>query len=63
MAPEDPRFREQVLETTLAGRDLDEPRLSHAWVPRRPLPETDAWFETAWARYREGEIYDVGSME
>jgi hypothetical protein len=62
LAPEDPAFRERVLETALepalTGPDLDAPRLAHAWVPRRPLPETDAWFETAWARYRKGEIYD-----
>ena len=62
LTPEDPAFREQVLETTLepasSGLALDAPRLAHTWIPRRPLPETDAWFETAWARYREGEIYD-----
>jgi succinate dehydrogenase/fumarate reductase flavoprotein subunit len=58
LAPENPAFREQVLETALVGTDLGAPRLAHTWVPRRPLPETDAWFETAWARYREGEIYD-----
>jgi len=58
LVPEDPAFRERVLETVLAGADLGAPRLEHTWVPRRPLPETDAWFETAWARYREGEIYE-----
>jgi hypothetical protein len=58
LAPEDPAFRERVLETRVVEPDLASPRLEHAWVPRRPLPEADAWFETAWARYREGEIYD-----
>jgi len=62
LIPEDSAFREQVLETVLepasTGLALDAPRMAHTWVPRRPLPETDAWFETAWARYREGEIYD-----
>jgi succinate dehydrogenase/fumarate reductase flavoprotein subunit len=58
LTSEDPAFREQVLETALVELDLAAPRLAHTWVPRRPLPETDAWFETAWARYREGEIYD-----
>jgi succinate dehydrogenase/fumarate reductase flavoprotein subunit len=58
LAPEDPAFRERVLETAVIETDLGAPRLAHAWVPRRPLPETDAWFETAWASYREGEIYD-----
>jgi hypothetical protein len=27
------------------------------WVDRRPIPETDTWFETGWARFRSGEIY------
>jgi succinate dehydrogenase/fumarate reductase flavoprotein subunit len=53
IALEDERFREKVLETvaTLDGE------VTHAWVDRRPLPHPDAWFETAWARFREGEIY------
>jgi succinate dehydrogenase/fumarate reductase flavoprotein subunit len=61
MVAEDPAFREQVLETALDARatGLEAPRLAHTWVPRRPLPETDAWFETAWARYRKGQIYEI----
>ena len=35
-----------------------QPAVTHRWVPCRQIPETDAWFETAWAEYREGEIYD-----
>jgi hypothetical protein len=50
--PEDPSFREYVMETVFDG---EEARC--AWVPRRPIPETDTWFETAWAAYREGRIY------
>ena len=51
---EDERFRESVLETvaTLDGQ------VTSAWVPRRPLPHPDSWFETAWAKFREGEIYE-----
>ena len=26
-------------------------------VDRRPMPDTDAWFETAWALFRNKEIY------
>lgn len=52
-APEDPAFREKVLET-LPGRDG---RIASQWVPRRSLPESDLWFETAWAAFRNGEIY------
>ena len=60
MAPEDVTFREQVLETTLIPSAADDarPRVEHRWVPRRPIPEAGAWFETAWASYREGKIYD-----
>jgi succinate dehydrogenase/fumarate reductase flavoprotein subunit len=51
--PADPGFLDKVLETE-AGADAT---VTNAWVPRRPLPATDAWFETAWAAYQEGEIY------
>ncbi len=51
--PEDAAFKDKVQET-LAFRDG---RVENAWVPRRPFPECNAWFETAWARFREGEIY------
>ncbi|MCU0522376.1 MAG: FAD-binding protein [Anaerolineae bacterium] len=52
--PEDEAFRDKVLET-LASHDGS---VKCAWVPRRPLPHPDSWFETAWARFREGAIYD-----
>jgi succinate dehydrogenase/fumarate reductase flavoprotein subunit len=51
--PLNPDFRDQVLETTATP----DGRVESTWVPRRPLPKTDAWFETAWAAYRSGEIY------
>jgi hypothetical protein len=57
-APENPAFREKVLETTVLLDDAGHPTVEHHWTPCRPLPETDAWFETAWAQYREGAIYD-----
>jgi succinate dehydrogenase/fumarate reductase flavoprotein subunit len=52
-APPDRDFQEKVLETTAAPDGTVE----SVWVPRRPLPKTDAWFETAWAAYRDGAIY------
>ncbi len=55
IAEEDPRFREKVLET-LAGAGA---KVENRWVDRRPLPESDLWFETAWARFRNGEIYQA----
>jgi succinate dehydrogenase/fumarate reductase flavoprotein subunit len=54
IVPEDERFRDQVLETVATPDGV----VHSAWVPRRPLPHPDAWFETAWARYREGRIYE-----
>ena len=52
-AAEDEAFRQKVLETTLAP----DGRVVNKWVACRPLPESDEWFETAWAAYRAGGIY------
>jgi succinate dehydrogenase/fumarate reductase flavoprotein subunit len=52
-APEDMTYRDKVLETWLSPRGESV----NAWVERRPLPHTDAWFETAWAAFRSGAIY------
>lgn len=54
IAAEDPAFRSKVLKTRFdAGGDI-----RHSWEACRPIPTTDAWFETSWARYRDGAIYD-----
>jgi succinate dehydrogenase/fumarate reductase flavoprotein subunit len=55
IVPEDPDFREKVLETLVHGGGKVENR----WVDRRPIPESDLWFETAWARFRSGEVYQT----
>ncbi len=52
-APPNPDFLEKVLETTAAP----DGTIRNDWVPRRPLPQTDAWFETAWASFRNGKIF------
>jgi len=51
--PENPDFRNKVLTSRVgaAGRVISR------WEERRVLPQTDAWFETAWAAYKKGEIY------
>ena len=54
IAPEDTQFRSQVLETYFK----DNGEVKHRWIPCRPIPEHEAWFETAWARFRDGDIYD-----
>ncbi len=51
-APESPSYREQVLETTTRGNAI-----THSWVPRRPIPASDAWFETAWAAFLDGRVF------
>jgi len=59
IVPEDQQFRERVLETTAdAGGKVE-----NEWVDRRPIPAADTWFETAWASFRSGEIYNVGEEE
>jgi succinate dehydrogenase/fumarate reductase flavoprotein subunit len=52
---EDPAFRDKVQETVALGAG----RVENRWVARRPMPSADAWFETAWATFRAGAIYDV----
>ena len=51
--PTNPAFLDRVLETKAAP----DGTVTNAWVPRRPIPTADAWFETAWAAYRSGDIY------
>jgi succinate dehydrogenase/fumarate reductase flavoprotein subunit len=51
--PEDPKYREMVLETEL----MPGGEVSNQWVNCNPVPETEAWFETAWAEFSKGEIY------
>lgn len=54
MAPEDTAFREKVL-VTVPLKDAVE----NVWVARRPIPQSDLWFETAWSKFRDGEIYSA----
>jgi len=53
MQDEETSFRDKVLETKVEAAG----EVRNQWVARRPLPETDVWFETAWARFRDGDIY------
>ena len=52
-ATENPLYREKVLETVVRK----EGEVENQWVNRRPLPRTEAWFETTWADFRDGKIY------
>lgn len=49
---ENPEFRSKVLETGYLNGGFQ-----HRWVPCRPIPETDGWFENVWADYRNGDVY------
>ena len=53
IAAEDPSFRAKVLETLF----IKEGVVQNHWIPCRPIPDTDSWFETIWAQFRNGEIY------
>lgn len=48
-------------KTELAGflQELrfDGVSFSTGWVPCRPIPEVDDWFENVWRAFREGSIY------
>jgi hypothetical protein len=57
MVPENEAFRLEVLETQLKKQE-ERFQVEHRWVPRRELPRPELWFETDWARFREGTIYD-----
>lgn len=50
---EDPAFKSKALLTQVS----DAGEITNTWEPVRPIPEIDAWFETTWAAFRNGEIY------
>ena len=52
-AQENENFKNKVLETW-----LEKTVIKNKWIDRRPLPESNEWFENAWATYREGKIYN-----
>ena len=56
--PENDTFRKQILETRFSDGDF-----SHHWIPCRPLPVTDGWFENVWADYRSGKVYQNSAGE
>lgn len=52
-SPENESFRDKVLETFVESSG----KVNSDWVQRRKMPECNAWFENAWADYRNGNIY------
>lgn len=53
IADEDVSFRAKVLETKYTR----DGKVQNHWISCRPIPENESWFETTWARFRNGEIY------
>jgi succinate dehydrogenase/fumarate reductase flavoprotein subunit len=53
--PEDLSFRSKLLETDVKP----DGSATHQWEDCVPLPETDGWFESTWADFREGRIYET----
>ena len=51
--PEDEEFRGRILESCYLGAR----RTEHHWRPVRPLPSGESWFESAWAEFTAGKIY------
>lgn len=47
-----------ICEVRLGGGR--ERSCSFAWIPVRPVPREDGWFEMLWAEYREGKIWKKG---
>ena len=50
LQPENQVFRAQVQETCLRS----DGTVRNQWVPCRPIPDPDTWFETVWAAFRAG---------
>ncbi|MGE4490257.1 MAG: FAD-binding protein [Kiritimatiellales bacterium] len=50
--PENADFRAKVQETV-----VQDGKSKNRWVKCRSIPKSNLWFETAWADYRAGKIY------
>ena len=53
---ENPSVRALVQETELVSGGA-RTRFAHKFVPVRPIPTPDDWFENVWRDYREGRIF------
>ncbi len=50
--------KKELLEYLEELRYLGAGTFKVRWERRRPIPETDDWFETVWQAFREGEIFN-----
>jgi len=53
-----PARKKELLEYLEELRYLGDGTFKVRWEARRPIPETDDWFETVWRAFREGEIFN-----
>jgi len=51
--PENPDLRHEICETWM----LRDGTFRTRWVPVRPIPSEDLWFENVWHAFREGSIF------
>ncbi|HLR34880.1 MAG TPA: hypothetical protein VK071_06065, partial [Tissierellales bacterium] len=49
-------FKNEICETEVTV--CDNVDVTHKWIPVRPIPEYESWFENTWKDYREKEIYE-----
>lgn len=50
---------EAFVDTHILEMTIDRDLAAHAaWVPIRPIPDQDAWFDTAWKAHRDGTVFD-----
>jgi succinate dehydrogenase/fumarate reductase flavoprotein subunit len=48
----DDPLKEEICETVVNP----DGTVTHSWVPRRPIPQDDGWYENIWAAYREDQV-------
>ncbi len=53
--PEDDSFRQKVEQTRL---DNSTQSMACRWLDRRPIPDAPTWFETDWAKFRTGAVFE-----
>ena len=52
---EDVSFREKVQQTK--WNPISQ-QVESVWIPRRPIPQKETWFESDWAKFRDGSVFD-----
>lgn len=53
--PENLELKEKTLEISWNG---EKQQFECNFTPRRPLPETDSWFENVWNDFIQGKVFD-----